>query len=252
MKNKSFVALRKLPHPILRLVCFHHAGGSASAYNIWKDHIDPSVEIYSLQLPGRETRIDESLGVTMDEIQQDLLDDFFQLSNLPFIFFGHSLGGFVAYELAKRIYLTKSLLPCHLIIAAIRAPHVCLRTTIAHHLNDEQFLDELNKYEAIPQELVQQEEFRSFFLPIIKSDFAVSENYIYTTPFALDCNITSITGNEDHSCSSTDSAAWKQYTTQQFCHHVLEGNHFFIKSNFYHLKTIVNNIIRSGLLKIDY
>ena len=43
----------------VRLFCFAHAGGSASFFERWSADLPPEVELCSVQLPGRETRLDE-------------------------------------------------------------------------------------------------------------------------------------------------------------------------------------------------
>ncbi|MCB9096292.1 MAG: thioesterase [Arcobacter sp.] len=249
MRNKSFIQLKKVQNPSLRIICFHHAGGSAGAFNSWRKIFDPQVEIYSAQLPGRENRLGEPLCNNMKDVQYSLFNDFLKLPNLPFIFFGHSLGGFVAYELAKNLYLSKGLLPKHLIIASIGAPHMPPRVNNAYQLNDSKFIDEISKYGALPKEIVQDKEFKSLFLPIIKSDFNISEGYFYKEPFILDCNITSIVGDNDHSCFLVDSMGWKEYTSKKFHNVVFPGAHFFIKDNFNELIKLIQQIIDGELPK---
>ncbi|OJW52182.1 MAG: hypothetical protein BGO67_10270 [Alphaproteobacteria bacterium 41-28] len=249
MHNNSFIQLKKVQNSHMRLICFHHAGGSASTFNSWKNAVDPRVEVYSAQLPGRETRLSEPLCNTMEEVQDSLINDFLKLGNLPCIFFGHSLGGIIAYELAKKLYLLKGILPKHLLIASIRAPHMPLRAPEAHKLNDTNFIREIRKYEALPREIINDKEFKSYFLPIIRSDFRISESYINKETFVLDCNITTMVGDHDHSCSLIDLMAWEKYTSKNYNHFVLFGDHFFVKSNFSNLIKIINQTIDYEVLE---
>ncbi|HZH03347.1 MAG TPA: thioesterase domain-containing protein, partial [Myxococcaceae bacterium] len=50
---------RPRPNARVRLFCFPHAGGGASAYRQWADLVPEWVEICAVQLPGRETRFGE-------------------------------------------------------------------------------------------------------------------------------------------------------------------------------------------------
>jgi len=53
--------IRFRPHPAatLRMFCFHHAGGGASAYRPWVAELPAGLELCAIQLPGREGRLRE-------------------------------------------------------------------------------------------------------------------------------------------------------------------------------------------------
>src|SRR5258708_29308534 len=43
----------------IRLLCFHHAGGSATMYRKWPELITSAIEPIAVQLPGRAERFGE-------------------------------------------------------------------------------------------------------------------------------------------------------------------------------------------------
>ncbi len=53
------------PRARLRLFCFPHAGGGASAYKTWGDNLPEEIEVCAIQLPGREDRLGEAAFTSM-------------------------------------------------------------------------------------------------------------------------------------------------------------------------------------------
>ncbi|HJW11291.1 MAG TPA: alpha/beta fold hydrolase, partial [Albitalea sp.] len=91
------------PHARARLYCFPHAGVGASVYRQWHAALPPEVEVCAVQLPGRENRLGEPALTRIADIVQALVLAIEPQSNLPFAFFGHSMGAVVAFELAHAL-----------------------------------------------------------------------------------------------------------------------------------------------------
>jgi len=45
----------------IKLFCFPHAGGAASAFSSWKRRLDHRIELRPMELPGRGKRFSEKL-----------------------------------------------------------------------------------------------------------------------------------------------------------------------------------------------
>lgn len=91
------------PEPdALRLICFPHAGGAASAYRPLSRQLKPHIEVRAVQYPGRQDRRHEPPAAGIRELAAvvagKLEDDD---GAAPFAFFGHSMGALVAYETAR-------------------------------------------------------------------------------------------------------------------------------------------------------
>ena len=89
MDNQNwYLVYKKNPNASIRLFCFHHSGGSASAYYPWIDHLSPKIEMIAIQLPGRENRFTEPLSNNLKDIVSKLSGEFSIYKDKPFFVFG--------------------------------------------------------------------------------------------------------------------------------------------------------------------
>src|SRR2546421_456760 len=86
------------PDAAFRLYCFPHSGGSAGEFVRWADQM-PDVEVFGVQLPGRGGRYQEPAFTRMSSLVEAMVAQV--PFHGPFVFFGHSLGALVAYEVAR-------------------------------------------------------------------------------------------------------------------------------------------------------
>src|SRR6185437_11668624 len=88
----------------VRLVCFPYAGGGASMYRDWAGAMGDSIEVWPIQLPGREARFCEPAFTRLAPLVEGLADAVGPHLDRPFALFGHSLGALVAFELARLLH----------------------------------------------------------------------------------------------------------------------------------------------------
>jgi medium-chain acyl-[acyl-carrier-protein] hydrolase len=131
--NKWLIPIRKEDSPHIRLITFHWVGGNGFAYRPWKKELLGNIEIYSMMLPGRLSRRKEEFVETVDEVVSRLLLSMQALGltggktgldQPPTVFFGHSYGGIIAYELALQLQQQDLLRVAHLVISSTNSPEV--------------------------------------------------------------------------------------------------------------------------------
>src|SRR5262245_53852972 len=88
------------PKARLRLFCFPYAGGGASLYRAWPDAL-PHLDICAVQPPGREARLREAPFTALPALADELAEAVRPLLDLPYAFFGYSLGGLASFEVAR-------------------------------------------------------------------------------------------------------------------------------------------------------
>ena len=103
----------------LQLICFPHAGGSASSYNAWVSLSD-IIEVWVVQPPGRGARAAEPAFESLASYAEAVVDAL--PLHGPFAFFGHSFGSLVALKAAQTLHSRGLPLPLMLAVSAHGAP----------------------------------------------------------------------------------------------------------------------------------
>jgi len=241
--NRSwYLEYKKNPDATIRLFCFHHSGGGASAYYPWADYLLPKIEMIAIQLPGRESRFTEPLNNNLRDITAKLSDGFAIYKDKPFFVFGHSLGALISFEFIKSIHQLYSLSPRHMIVSATKAPHLPFRMKHLSQLDDKALKEELKNYNGIDERILNNDELLDLFLPIIKNDFSIYEHYNFLESMSIPCDILAISGDQDQTVSPKEILAWAQYTEGKFEHISFPGKHFFIKDHQKKILEMINQI----------
>ncbi|HJU38302.1 MAG TPA: alpha/beta fold hydrolase [Tahibacter sp.] len=211
----------------LRLYCFCYAGGSAAVYLPWQARLDASIEVCAVQLPGRGNRMGERPFTAMPELIRALAPVIGREDDLPFAFFGHSLGGLVAFELARYRKLHYMRMPEHLIVSGCDAPQFRSESRRLHALPDHELIDVLKDFNGTPPEVLAHRELMDLLLPTIRADFALVDDYVYRPGLPLTMPITVLAGRrEDRSVDQV--YGWRKETLSDCRVHYFDGDHFFI------------------------
>ncbi|HRU97887.1 MAG TPA: thioesterase domain-containing protein [Ruminococcus sp.] len=237
------VKLIKNYHPSANekiLFCFPYAGGGASAFREWVSGLDGVIEVCPIQLPGREERICERGYTDMKKLAADISDTIEDIvEKRECFFYGHSMGGKIAYETALELFRRGKKIH-HMFISGCEAPHIEISNKI-YDLPDEEFCNEIISFEGTPEELCQNKELFKFFLPLLRADFTLAETYCADKCIPLDCPISVMYGTEDSEAQYEAVMEWKPYTKKNFDITSFEGGHFFIKSE---MEGVWKNVLR--------
>ena len=231
--------------PKIRLFCFPYSGGGASIFYDWPKHLPHDVNIMALQLPGHESRMAEELISDLDLLIDNLIKEISPYVYKPYIFFGHSLGALISFELTRRLNKMNLPLPKCLIVSGRAAPHTKSKKGIMHNLPDNEFIAKLKEYNGLPEVILQNQELLELFLPIIRADFKLSESHVHNEDKPLPVPIIALAGKDDSNVIIENVALWKEYTTKSFKEFLLPGDHFFIKSEFEAVLNIIKDAIKS-------
>lgn len=229
--NDPWVVRPRLnPKAHLRLFCFPYAGGGASVFRTWSEDLPLDVEICSVQLPGRENRLKEPLYTRVSALVETLIQVLQPYMDLPFAFFGHSVGTLVGFELARALRRENAPGPLYLSVSGRQAPQVADSYPPIHHLPEVEFIEELRHFNGTPELVLQHDELMALLLPTLRADFEMNETYVYEPEEPLDCPISAFGGLQDVRVSRESLAAWSVHTRSDFKVRVFPGDHFFIHS----------------------
>lgn len=230
--------------PLLTIYCFHHAGGAASYFYPWKRQVLPNIELVPIQLPGRENRMDEQFIQDIQDLSTQIAESI--TFSKPYIFFGHSLGGLVAFETIHQLQMLSKPLPEILAISAHRAPQLPIRTMEWIHLPDHLFVQSISEiYEGLQNEILISEEMLQFLLPRLRADFALCQNYSYQKRKALEIPIIVFGAKDDKSVGLSELMGWAEQTASHFQYYqFMSGGHFYLNNAS---KAILNHIYHAYL-----
>jgi surfactin synthase thioesterase subunit len=120
----------------LRVFAFPYAGGGAAAYFRWRAQLPPGIDLVPVLLPGREGRIAEAPLGDMRLLVTEIADAVAPLADRPYALLGHSMGAWIALELARELRRRDERKPCALVATASPAPHRVLPGESLHALPD--------------------------------------------------------------------------------------------------------------------
>lgn len=213
----------------LRLYCFPYAGAGHTVYQHWCARMGDGVELALVKLPGRGARFNEPRAQSLAELADGLAQAIAatQPAALPFAFFGHSMGALLAFETARRLR-QRGLDPATLLVSARTAPAVHGWRERVSDLPPAQFLEVIRGMNGLPQEVLDNAEWLDLFLPIIRDDFALCENYRYSPAPPLSCPIYVLAGQSDATVPVPLLAGWAGETTSICQTRLFPGGHFYL------------------------
>lgn len=230
----------------IKLYCLPYAGGSGLMYNKWKVLFENQFELCPIELSGRGARIGEPLYSDIEEAIEDIysiISD--EITSSDYIFYGHSMGAYLVYELIQKITNLNVRQPLHAFFSGRKPPHIP-RKFYYSTLSVDAFEKEVLSLGATPPELFSNPDLKEIFVPILRSDFNLSESIIERDTISkLPINITILVG-KDEEISEKEAEEWKLHTSKNCQVVYIDGGHFFL---FKEAKTIVK-IIQDSILNI--
>ncbi|MDQ8188595.1 thioesterase domain-containing protein [Pelagicoccus sp. SDUM812002] len=222
-------SIRSVP-PLLRLFCFPHAGGGASMFNDWQHALPPQVELCAIQLPGRENRVREVPHRHMNPLVESIVCELDDLMDLPFAFFGHSMGASLIFEMTRHLRRSGRPQPVHLYVSGCKDPsNDSNDDLIRSDLPEPQFIAYLKEIGGTPEEVFESKELLKIMLPVLRADFEVLETYEHIVERPLECPITAFSGADDEIVTSEDMQEWRKHTNGNFRLKIFPGGHFFVR-----------------------
>lgn len=211
MRNSLFAKVNQ-GNSDKQLVFFPYLGGYVTAFNELIGKIDDDVEIWVANPPGH--------GMSSLELVEDMtkLVDMYFHEVIKFMgnecyFFGHSMGGNIAYFLAKKMYQLEecNTKPKGLIISA-SAPPLTMDGLKYSELSDTKLMDIISGYGALPDELINDKDLMSMLIPIFRADYKILETgseIEIGTPLNMDAYL--IWGNLDKIEPVSLLSKWLKY-----------------------------------------
>jgi surfactin synthase thioesterase subunit len=220
------------PKARIRLICFPHAGGSATSYHALSVALPPTVEVLAVQYPGRQDRRAEACIDNISELVDRLLPALTAgADDRPLALFGHSMGATLAFEVARRLQERAGALhPVTVFLSGRRSPHS--RRSEQIHLRDDQgILREVQLLDGSTAAALSDPDILQMVMPALRSDYRAAETHVHVPGPPLRCPVVALTGDADPRTSVEEVEGWREYTEGPFAVRVFKGGHFFLNDH---------------------
>ncbi|MFE3450375.1 lantibiotic dehydratase [Nonomuraea sp. NPDC059194] len=222
-----------------RLFCLPYAGAGAAAFRGWSAAAGPDVEVLAAVLPGRESRIWDSVAFDLGELATAVAER----ADRPYAIYGHSMGGRLGFELVRELRRRGARLPVRLYLGGCRPPGLADPLEGLSAVDDDTLLARLSELGGMPSELMSEPELLELVLPALRADFGWLDAYRYHEDEPLPVPITAFAGREDATAPAEAMRHWAAYTAAAFDLRVEPGGHFFLHDS----RDRILATIRAGL-----
>lgn len=141
-------------NPRLRLFCFPYTGGGSAVFHAWPDYLPEWVDLCPVLLPGREDRLRELPFDRLPPLIDALSEAILPYLDLPFAFFGYSLGALIGFELERYLRRQQRPVPVVLIVFGCETPQCQSTRSPIYELPDDDFFQELHCLKGTPIEVL--------------------------------------------------------------------------------------------------
>jgi medium-chain acyl-[acyl-carrier-protein] hydrolase len=211
------------------LICFPHAGGGASAYRQWPHALaERGIEVWPVQLPGRESRHGEQLLTDLTALNAMLYAILAPRlsSGRPYAVYGHSAGAWMALAFTLHAVAMGSPWPHHLFLGACRPPDHPDPDFPIHRLPPAALRAKLLGYGGIPAEAFSYPELLERIESTARADLRLVESHQWSAHPQVDCPVTVVGGAQDSTVPVGLLSAWRTITRGRFEVTVLPDGHF--------------------------
>ncbi|MER7151364.1 thioesterase II family protein [Streptomyces lydicus] len=220
-------------HATTTLVCLPYAGGTPQTYQGWVPHLPADVRLLAVDLPGHgllrgDEPVHTDLAYVTDKLCAELPDPR-RAGRL--VLFGYSLGGCLAFALARAWRDRWGTAPYALAIAAYDAPWAPRRLPFFADLPPEELWSRVGAFGAIPRPVLEHHELAPLLVRALRADITMAESYRPAPAPPLGCRVSVFGCAQDPLTTQEGLAAWSaQAAPGTYRRHLYTdppGGHFF-------------------------
>jgi surfactin synthase thioesterase subunit len=228
--NRWLICGAPRPNALVRLLTIPSAGSGSGLFHGWGTAFPPWAEVWTVLAPGRETRFSEPIPTTLEGYVAPIVEGLTSLQEIPLALFGHSMGGTLAYEVARTRIETGTAPPLRLFISSRRAPSLPARSEPDHLLADTELLEVVRtRWGGFPSEVERYPDVLQMALGVLRADLMALETHRRTPTPPLPVPISALGGDRDPSLPLEELIPWQDETTAGFELRVFSGDHRYLE-----------------------
>ncbi|OXM52852.1 thioesterase [Amycolatopsis alba DSM 44262] len=229
MRDTTVVPLLRTPDAERTLVGLSFFGGGTAAYRHWTANMPVGTDLVVLCYPGREGRFNEPFPRDWDELAADVTRAVRAADLGPYVLFGHSMSGWLAFDVAARLEAGGTRKPEALVVSSCNAPDRGLTAAElfpARQDDDQRLLEWMSTHGVLPSYVLEDADLTEVALELMRADIGVRDTFEYTGA-RVSVPLQVFSGGDDQLISADAGARWGGLTDGPHRHDVLGGGHFY-------------------------
>ncbi len=245
--DKDFLKLAQFSDSAkVNLLCLPFAGGYAEYFLNWREHLPAHFRLCPIQLPGRSYLWKHPCYTDINQLLVAMLP---QLRNFveqsPYIIFGHSMGGYIGYELCKFLMKLNLRLPELLVVSSLSAPKNWQFRKLFSQVSEDEFVEFFLNLGGFHSEILRHKEFMKFQMGLLRSDVMLCDSCTYVEAGNFPFPIMAMGGLSDDYIKLQSIAGWKLETTNRFFSKIFDGNHFYLNNHLHEIFTLIKEQVNN-------
>ena len=238
-------------HASPTLVCFPHAGGSASYFFRLSAALSPEFDVCAIQYPGRQDRYSEPFVETIDDLADHIYAALEPTTDGPVALFGHSMGAVLAFEVARRFEELSQIRPTTVFASSRRAPSRSGDEAIRLR-DDADVVQQMRKLGGTDPRLLADADTLEMVLPAFRNDVRALEQYRRGAEVQINTPIVVMTAVDDPATTVEDAMAWHEHTTAGGSTHTFDGGHFYLEQHPDRVTTAIAEALRGHTADLGF
>jgi surfactin synthase thioesterase subunit len=227
---KAVVRPVRKPDATRLLICVGYCGGGTAPFRDWESQLADDTELAMVVYPGREGRYHETLLESWEDLTSDTVASVLAVADRPYVLFGHSMGGWVAFDAACRIERAGGPPAQRLVVSSCNAPQLGVTDRDrfpAATSSDAELAAWMSVGGLLPGYVRADPDLMEMALELMRADVKVRDSYRPGNPNRTKVPVRVLHGADDAMIDPGVAARWGEV-----CHgpvHVqrLAGGHFY-------------------------
>ncbi|MFI7123020.1 thioesterase II family protein [Amycolatopsis sp. NPDC049868] len=230
-----------------RIVCFPHAGGSASYFFPMAKALSSAADVLAVQYPGRQDRRSERCLESITELADEAAEALLPWLDRPTVLFGHSMGATLGFEVARRLEANGATELRALFASGRVAPSRARDERVHQEPDDNRFLEAVESLGGTNAQVFGDDDLLRMVLPVLRADYRAAETYRCPPGTVLEIPIHVLLGEDDPKVTVEEAESWRDHTTASCTLTTYPGGHFYLSAQAPKVvRTIVDVLTPTG------